>query len=252
MTRHLLIDADILAYKSSVVHQGKHDWGGGVTSVSTDPALMKHTAMEWIDNVMSDLDGDKYTICLSDDLDNFRTSVDPSYKQSRTSMERPVELYEIKEWMAETLPTKSAPLLEADDVMGILATKPVSEDRIIVSDDKDMRTVPALVYHPNRPKNGVMQVSELDAIRFHFWQTVVGDVVDGYPGCHGIGPASEYAEDILASHDEEEAWDNVLMAYSAKRLTESEAVVQARLAFILRDGYYPDKAVRLWDPPFEI
>jgi DNA polymerase-1 len=135
--------------------------------------------------------------------------------------------------------------------MGILATHPtlIEGEKIIVSEDKDMRTIPAKVYHPHKPTQGVMEISELDADRFLMWQTICGDVTDGYGGAKGVGAKSPYAEDVLFA-EREELWDEVLLAYASKGLTEEDALLQARCARILRaEDYNLDTGeIELWIP----
>ena len=41
---------------------------------------------------------------------------------------------------------------------------------------------------------------------------------------------------------------NPSRTYQAKGLTEEDALVQARCAFILRHGHYDDGRVHLWNP----
>ena len=71
--------------------------------------------------------------------------------------------------------------------MGILATKR-PEERIIVSTDKDMATVPGWHYNPNKDADGPRYVDAMSAQRFLQWQVLTGDPTDGYKGAKGIGP----------------------------------------------------------------
>ena len=81
------------------------------------------------------------------------------------------------------------------------------------------------------------------------WQTICGDVTDGYGGAKGIGKASEYAADILAL-PMRQMWGEVVMAYAQVRQEEEDAIVQAQLAKILTAPYYDfkKKEVKLWTP----
>jgi DNA polymerase-1 len=164
-----------------------------------------------------------------------------------------VLLSTVKEYLADYYDSFIRPKLEADDVMGILATNPIiiTGDKVIVSSDKDMRTIPAKVYNPNRPELGIQTISVDDADRFHLWQTITGDTTDGYAGAKGVGKDSVYSEDVLAAETLTEAWEVVWDAYSSKGLTEEDAIIQARCARILRheDYNYKDKEPILWEPP---
>ena len=69
--------------------------------------------------------------------------------------------------------------VEGDDVMGLLCRK---ED-VIVSDDKDMLTIPGL-----KLKGGeLIQTSEWAANFAFYSQVLIGDTADNYPGCKGVG-----------------------------------------------------------------
>lgn len=251
LTRTLLIDADILAYRSSSANQRSYDWGDGVKSTAADMGAAKRYAETEIVRYADKLKADEVLICLSDDFDSFRKDrIWKGYKEFRADTERPVHLYDMKAWLREEYDVAWQPTLEADDVMGIIQTDPSRTDEtIILSADKDMMTVPGKLYRPQQPQLGVLEISPLEAIRFHFWQALVGDTTDGYPGAPGIGPKSPYAEAVLEAEDEVEAWDIVLAAYGTKGLTEEHALVQARLAHILHHGEWDGRSVKLWVPP---
>lgn len=269
--RTLLLDADIIAYEASAANQKTWQWDEETTSTAADFKAAKRQARDTIDQLMAKLDGDALVICLSDDFNNFRKELYPAYKSNRSGVERPIHLYDMKAWLAERYPTQTRPRLEADDVMGILATEPVSgEDRIMVSADKDMQTIPALLYRPQYGEVRAVSLEEAD--RYHLTQTLTGDATDGYPGCPGAGPAM--AEKLLGEglklvpiHREitrgknkgeirttweyeasASAWESVVSAYTRFGLTERDALVQARLARILRHGEW-DRRPLLWTPP---
>ncbi len=214
---------------------------------------------------------DRVVICLSDPDVNFRKQFDPTYKQNRKDAVKPELLMLAKEYLFENYRSYIKPRLEADDVMGILATRPRLlgkgvHDVVIVSEDKDMRTIPAHVYNPNHPDLGILEITETEAKQFHLWQTITGDATDGYPGCKGLGAGGEfdagtgefvlgrrsmpYAHDALTLTDPLEMWDNVIEAYASKGQTEDDAIHQARLARILwADDYnFKNNKIRLWNP----
>lgn len=269
--RRLLIDADLMAYRAASACQRNYDWGDGVTSVSTDIKAAKRQLKDLIDGWVHKLDADAVTVCLSDDFDNYRKDVDPEYKGNRREVERPRVLYALKDWLAQTYPHDRRRRLEADDVMGILATEPTDEERIIVSQDKDMKTIPCLLYRPFLDKPEVEVISREEADRFHLYQTLIGDAVDGYGGCPGVGPvAAAEALDTLTGVESYEheftrgprrgtketrwrkirmdtAWDVVVSLYKKAGLTAQHALTQARLARILRHGEWNGRPV-LWTP----
>ncbi len=75
--------------------------------------------------------------------------------------------------------------------MGILSTHPtkIQGKKIIVSEDKDMRTIPGWLYNPGPNKDiEPKYINEFEADRYHLYQTITGDSTDGYKGCPGAGP----------------------------------------------------------------
>lgn len=276
MSRTLLIDADLIAYRCTAACQTTIDWNGDGECVTVDGHWeeARKAAEAEIDMAMEKLTGHDLIVCMSDEVVNFRkTLVDPTYKMNRSGTKRPELLYELKDWIAETYPHRLMPRLEADDVMGILATEPCKEDRIMVSLDKDMGTVPALWCKPVGDWK-VRSVTPAEANRFHLWQTLCGDQTDGYPGAPGCGPK---AADAILDHlkewvphsweitrgkrkgtietkweltdSEADDWTRVVSAYRKIGQGEAEAIKQARLAFILRHGSVDGHRIQLWNPP---
>jgi DNA polymerase-1 len=91
----------------------------------------------------------------SDDLvvvlsgpEDFRRELEPTYKGNRKGKRKPLGYTVVREWLYERHPDRvvSMPCLEADDYLGILATTPNAPERIIVSDDKDLKTIPGRLY----------------------------------------------------------------------------------------------------------
>ena len=122
--------------------------------------------------------------------------------------------------------------------MGVLAT----DNTIIVSDDKDLQTIPGRLYRPATKELKTITPEEAD--RSHLIQALTGDVTDGYKGCPKVGPVS--AEKIL----EEGTWEEVVGAYQKAGLGEEFALSQARVARILREGEWNPitEEVQLWNP----
>jgi DNA polymerase-1 len=272
MKRTLLIDADILAYQTASANQKKYDWGDDVISVSADLEGAKEAAREILDDLMADLEADDLVICLSDELNNFRKGIYPAYKSHRKGTERPVHLYDMKDWLAAEYPTQLWQNLEADDVMGILSTEPHDGERVIVSEDKDMQTIPGLLFNP-RKDTEVRTITLEQANRFHLWQTVCGDATDGYPGCPGAGPqmaeavldglmwveqpklfksgprkGTEIMEWVKTIDEDTSDWERIVACYNKFGLTEKDALVQANLARILRHGDLDGNRVIPWVP----
>lgn len=254
MARTLLVDADIVAFKFSAATEQVFHFEGKDAPPCIEPGELSEVLQatdDYIEGLATQLKASAVIICLTD-VENFRLGIYPEYKSNRKGSRKPTHLLEVKEHFRSNYRTYQRPGLEADDCMGILATHKtlIKGDRVIVSEDKDMQTIPGLLFNPAKD-NTIRRISPLQADRFHLWQTIVGDTSDGYPGARGIGPKSPEALAVLESASAGEAWQHVKAAFARKGLTEQDALVQARCARILRaqDWDFESKKPRLWMPP---
>lgn len=252
MKRILLIDGDIVAYKYAAGSEHTFDWGDGVASTSANLEDAKANIDEHIAGLMSSLDADEYIVALSDPEENFRKDIYPHYKAHRSNNVQPIIRRELEAYLIERYSAKLKPRLEGDDVLGIIATNPKlypKSQKIIVSDDKDMLTIPGTLF-----RGGALRTVSVDeADYYHMMQTLTGDRTDGYPGCPNVGPVK--AERTLArlrqaSPFKLTPWGLVTGVYEERGLTAADALVQARCARILRheDYDYKRKEPRLWEP----
>lgn len=211
---------------------------------------------------------DEIVMCATDyNSPGFRLSIDPTYKAHRVTR-KPLCYWDVRKRAEETWKCVSFPGLEADDVMGILATKPGRTERIIISRDKDMKTIPAKVWNGKE----FLNVDKEEADYFHLYQTLIGDASDGYKGCPGVGPKKAEAllepfvfksgpgtrdcaqgmgcKGCLRCCTSAIAWPTIVAAYEKAGLTADDALRQARLARILRweDWDTRKKEVKLWEP----
>lgn len=240
----LAIDGDILLYKAATSAEKEIDWGDDVWSLQTDLKEAKDGFQGQLDRITDKLGINEYVVCLSDHSNNFRKIVDPSYKSNRKGTRKPVGFVALCEWAETSYRTFRKATLEADDCMGILATKPDNVGKcVIVSDDKDLKTIPGKLYRPTQDEQ--LAISEQEADRFFLTQVLCGDVTDGYPGLKGVGPKT--AEKILGSRPH---WGAVEQAFKKAGQTREDAIQQARLARILRWSDWDEKKgeVVLWTP----
>lgn len=251
MARVLLIDADVVAYQAAASVEQAIDWGDGFWTWHCDEQQVKDTFDAKIAEYMDVLKGASCKLCLTDSTGNFRRKILPTYKGNRASTKKPMILQHIKQWLIDERDAYFRPGLEGDDCMGILATMKGKDERIIVSIDKDMKTIPGLFYR--NEDDGLVEISNDEADYWHLFQTLTGDSTDGYSGCPGIGPKK--AEAILMGVAKpwgtgKEAWDAVVTAFVKAGLGEEEALVQARVARILRasDYNFKKKEPKLWNP----
>jgi DNA polymerase-1 len=114
--------------------------------------------------------------------------------------------------------------------------------------DKDLLTIPGRMFHLNQKLEGKwVESNEKDGNRQFLLQSLMGDATDGYGGCPGIGPKT--AEKLLDKHGA--VWATVEQAYIKAGLTKEDAVMNARMARILRatDWDFEKEEPILWTPP---
>lgn len=257
----LLIDADFVLYRDASAAQREtifpNEAGQAVHYLHCSFDEVLDNFVRSVEGYLQKLFADDAVLVFSGDA-NFRKEVWPLYKANRAATRKPLAYYEVIEHLKTEGRWRvvSEDCLEGDDYIGILATRPSWTRRVIVSEDKDMQTLPGVeIYRQGK-------LHEIDAdFADHFWrlQTLMGDTTDGYDGCPGIGPVS--AKAILAKPGD--PWENILQAYregcrkkpaaleKAQIETPEElALVNARLARILRHTDWDSKSRRpiLWEP----
>lgn len=240
----LLIDADILLYRAAAACEKEVLWDDVNHVLSSNRDEAWSAVLAQMETYRAACGGGQMYFALSGPGDqNFRRSIYPEYKAGRSR--KPLCYGYIMQQLEDNFPTKRVDQIEADDLLGIWATGGKLNNPIIISADKDLKTIPGRVYRDGE----VLVVSELDADRYWMTQTLTGDITDGYKGLPGCG--AKGAEKILEGKESlEEMWHAVLQAYVAKDYTYDDALLQARLARILRatDWNSKKKEVRLWEP----
>jgi DNA polymerase-1 len=250
--RTLLIDGDIDAYQIASKCETKIDWGDGVETKSADSEEAKRQIDDRYKALKKMLGADRMIVCLSDSQ-NFRKDILPTYKANRKNVIKPALLAELRKYLHEAYEVFQRPYLEADDVMGILGTMGdndlISGERIICSIDKDMRSVPGLLFNPGHPDKGTIEISLEEADYFHMAQTLTGDPTDGYGGCPGVGKA-KVGKALTKKHPDQTHWELVVRQYVSKGLAEADALVQAQVARICRaeDYDFTNKRPIPWHP----
>ncbi|WP_298951526.1 hypothetical protein [uncultured Methylobacterium sp.] len=228
---HLLIDGDVVAFSSAAAVQqvviGDDGWATPMANTAVGEAVVENAL--W--SLKEGLGADSFEVVLSDPAENWRKSVDATYKTNRTG-ERPLLLTYLKDYLRAKHGAYHWPGLEADDVLSVKMTSPacfclkanlvceggdmcerLAYARVIcVGRDKDFKSIPGL-HHTWKDLDGrgkpiVREVTQWEADRWHLIQTLAGDAVDGFKGCPGLG-MKRAAEIIDSPH----------------RLTPSEGVI---------------------------
>ena len=243
-----LIDGDIVLYNVCTAIEYAYDWGDDVWTLHSDVKEGKQRMDIALTDLQEKVGATSMIVCFSD-RENWRKDVLKTYKNNRKSKRKPLVFPVLRDYVKEVYNCAIEDRLEADDVLGLLATgfnKKVT-DTIIISEDKDLKTIPGKLYNPNKPDEGIQEISKEEADYHHLTQALTGDSTDGYQGCPTVGPKT--AQKIL----QEKTWEEVLNAYRKQGLDEECALTQARVARILRNGEYnrTTKEVKLWKPQTE-
>jgi 5'-3' exonuclease len=247
MSTVALLDSDIFAFQAASVCQQNIDWGDGEPTQSADLSTAIAMLDNAIDRVVTQLRADRTIVCLTAP-NNWRRDVLPSYKSNRKDVVKPVLLADLRAHLETNYECFTRPTLEADDILGILSTHPtlVPGKKIIVSEDKDLSTIPGWLFNP-RKDTKPRKITPESAHYYHMLQTLMGDAVDGYKGCPRIGKirAAKILEDAEGDY-----WPSVVETYQLAGLTIDDALQQARVARICQfaDYDYKLKKVILWNP----
>lgn len=269
-----LIDGDIFAYEIAAAAEKPTDWGDGLWTLHAEADLAIVRLDDRLEQLKEATNADRLIVCLSDS-ENFRNKVLPTYKSNRANVRRPMILPVMRQHLIDNYEVFIRPTLEADDVLGILATWPkMKGKKIIITKDKDLKTIPCHIFMSHKPELGIVEVTEEEADHWHLMQTLMGDVTDGYSGCPSVGPAAaaEILDELYSweQYDHEfksgprkgtvekkwrkvpvdTPWEAIVGNFAKNGLGEQEALVQARVARICRasDYDFKNKKVKLWTP----
>jgi DNA polymerase-1 len=212
-------------------------------TTATNLKELEVTAEQMIRHWQKEIGVEEYLIAFSDGKGKyFRHNILEQYKGNRKGTAKPLGYKHLVKYLKKNHLHMELPDCEADDVLGILATDGVYARNIIVSIDKDMLTIPCEYYNMDTKVTEI--IDEQLADYMHLYQTLTGDTTDNYKGCPGIGPKTAV---LLLKRP---TWETVEEAFLTKGLTKEDALVQARVARILRTGEYDFKKEEaiLWEP----
>ena len=235
----LLIDCDYIVYKCCASAETEIDFGEDVilvTSLFSEAYKCVERELQKVKDVFPFYED---IIVFFTSPNNFRKKILPEYKGHR-NRKKPCGYKRVIRNLKIEYDVCIMPELEADDAMGIYATKLTGN--IIVSPDKDMRQIPGKLYN----LEDTTYITPEEGARWHLIQTLAGDQTDGYSGVPGIGV--KRAETLF--NKEGYSWQTVVKAFEDKGLTEEDALLNARLARILTDEDYDSKQKepKLWTP----
>ena len=176
----LLIDADFIVYKSCAAAETEIDFSDDVILVTSNFSDALRATTQELTKIRDKFGSFHDLILFFSDSVNFRKKILPEYKGHR-NRKKPCGYKRVINALKVNYDVIIMPQLEADDAMGVYATK--NPGNMIVSPDKDMKQIPGKLYNFDE----VFTVSKEDGAKWHLIQTLAGDQTDGYPGVPGIG-----------------------------------------------------------------
>ena len=235
----LLIDADFIVYKNCAAAESEVDFGDDVILVTSNFNDAYRATKRELTKIENKLGSFSSMILFFSDSTNFRKKILPAYKGHR-NRKKPCGYKRVISALKKEYKVIVKPTLEADDAMGIYATK--YPGNIIVSPDKDMRQIPGQLYNFDE----TFTITPEAGAKWHLIQSCAGDQTDGYSGISGVGV--KRAEALFK--EKGYTWKTVVEAFVEKGHSEEEALINARLARILTvDDYdFNKKQPILWSP----
>ena len=180
----MIVDGDLVVYKIASSLEEPIDWGNDVWTLHSDLGKGK-TILQQTINHYKDKTKSKEVIFAFSDKNNFRKELDKGYKSYRKKIRKPICYAPLRRWAEQNYNFYTLPNLEGDDVIGILATQHYKTNNVIISGDKDMRTIPS--WHCFIGDDQLEFVDEQQADKNFCLQVLTGDQTDGYKGCPGVG-----------------------------------------------------------------
>lgn len=220
-----LIDADTLVFASACMAEG----------LSEVQAI--HNLNNGLEHLLAKYGVHEHELFVTGE-GNFRYNVYPEYKANRLKTFRPFYNDFLKDYLVSEYGAFKSSGCEADDLIGIRQYQCLEnniESRVI-SIDKDLDQLQGHHVSPEIIREGKTVkhareyiISPLEAIRFFYYQLLVGDVADNIKGASGIGPVK--ATRILDGITEE---SRMLESVREHFSCEEELILNAKCAWIQR------------------
>ncbi|QSJ04735.1 exonuclease [Klebsiella phage KPP-5] len=279
----LVMDGDWLVYQSMAAAEVETDWGDDIWTLECDHAKARSildSAIESYRTRKKAWHDATVVLAFTDDVNWRKVLVDETYKENRKATRKPVGYRDFlsKLWERDEFIHIKEDMLEGDDVMGIIGSGHEVfgfKKAVLVSCDKDFKTIPDVDFLWCTTGNILTQTKET-ADWWHLFQTIKGDMTDGYSGIPGWGDTAEGflndpfivepVESVLKSGKNkgqtvtkwvkrapdatETLWDCIKSIGAKAGMTEQEIIKQGQMARILRfeEYNYIDKEIYLWTP----
>ena len=176
----LLIDADFIVYKACAAAETEIDWGDDTILVTSKFSDAYNATQRELTKLKNKFGSFTSMILFFSDSVNFRKKILPDYKGHR-NRKKPCGYKRVINALRKEYKVIVKPTLEADDSMGVYATK--YPGNMIVSPDKDMKQIPGKLYNFEQ----TFTITPDAGAAWHLIQSISGDQTDGYGGVPGIG-----------------------------------------------------------------
>lgn len=276
-----LIDGDSILYKVGFALEETFTDDEGNETYFVDLDNAKDFIDGVIDGICFNTDCDDIELWMGEKGTNFRyklalDNLADGYKHNRKESRKPDKYNEMLAYIRNKFKSMSPHNCEVDDIVcAKLQESP--EDYILCAIDKDV-LYQSVGRHYDYGKDIHIEVEEDFSIWFAYYQTLTGDVTDGYKGCRLIGPAKavkilgvpqsghdhirgflkkakvkpEAIEELLKGPQlsERQLWAQVLSSYRAKKMKHKEALATMRLANMhqLKRNEEGKFRITLWEP----
>lgn len=277
----LVMDGDWLVFQAMAASEVETDWGDDMWTLECDHAKAWSILCDSIKSYAGRKKawlGAPIVLAFTHD-DNWRKGVLPTYKDNRKKTRKPVgyrafleRVWENEEWFSIR-----EDRLEGDDVMGIIGSDPALfgfKKAVLVSCDKDFKTIPGCDFLWCTTGN-ILSHDLKEADYWHMFQTIKGDITDGYGGIPGWGDTAEgflkepfFTEQetteikagknkgqlktqwVKREQGDKSLWECMVSIAAKAGMSEAELLKQAQMARILRfnDYNFVDKEIYLWTP----
>jgi len=169
------------------------------------------STMSYIENIIEKV-GIDYKVHLTG-KSNFRyqvATIQP-YKGNRVSIQKPVHLDAIRQFLVDNYDASVSVGMEADDTIGLDHRPGVD---IVATLDKDLNCIPGS--HYNWMEDRLYEVSEQEADAAFYRQVITGDTTDNILGLYGLGAKAKVLDYINICDTEEEMFNLVAKEYQCR------------------------------------
>ena len=176
----LLIDCDFVVYKCTAAAETEIDFGDDVIVVTSRFSQAYKCVKRELNRIADKFGSFDEMILFFSDSKNFRKDINEAYKGHR-NRKKPSGYRRVINKLCDEYSVIKMPKLEADDAMGVYATKHTGN--IIVSPDKDMKQIEGMLWN----FDDSFTITKKEGAKWHLIQTMAGDNTDGYSGVPGFG-----------------------------------------------------------------